>query len=244
MLSFKDFAVLATNKNLKGYEKVGFSESHRQNSEKNIFPDIHQKLNLDNLNKGDKILDIGCGCSKPVYDLIDFCKTKSLELTLIDSKEMLANLPNHNFVTKIDCEFPNCKDSFIEENRNNFDAIIIYSVFHHIFYHSNIFDFLDKSLKLLNIGGGRLLLADIPNFSKKKRFLSSEKGIKFHKEWSKTDEAPKVIWNQLDENQIDDSTVFSILSRYRGMGFETYLLPQQDGLPMNNTREDILIIRN
>ena len=64
-----------------------------------------------------------------------------------------------------------------------------------------------------------MLIGDIPNASKKKRFLSSE---------------PLCI---------DDSVIFSILQRYRSMGCESYLLEQLSGLPMNNTREDILIVK-
>lgn len=52
------------------------------------------------------------------------------------------------------------------------------------------------------------------------------------------------IRNELENGAIDDSLVFSILKRYRNMGCETYLLEQKDGLPMNKTREDILIKRN
>ena len=45
------------------------------------------------------------------------------------------------------------------------------------------------------------------------------------------------------EGKIDDGVLFSILHRYRNSGFETYLLPQGEGLPLSNRREDILIVR-
>lgn len=237
MLSFDDFKKLAKNTELKTCEKVGFDKIYREKTEDNIFEDIANKLNLGG---GSRILDIGCGCSKPVFDMIDFAEKSGNKLFLIDSREMLDNVPNKNFITKIACEFPNCKKL---NDIGPLDYIIMYSVLHHVVYHANYIKFLDKALSLLK-SGGKMLIGDIPNITKKKRFLSSEQGIEFHKKWSNEDEAPEVKWNFLEENQIEDSIVFAILQRYRAMGFETYLLPQKDGLPMNKTREDILIVRN
>ena len=91
--------------------------------------------------------------------------------------------------------------------------------------------------------GGRLLIGDIHNASKKKRFLSSETGRDFHMKWSSSQTCPNVCWNKLEPLCIDDSVIFSILQRYRSMGCESYLLEQLSGLPMNNTREDILIVK-
>ena len=66
--------------------------------------------------------------------------------------------------------------------------------------------------------------------------------MQFHKQWVNADNLPEVTWNnQYDE--IDDSIVLQILLRYRLQGCETYLLPQNDSLPLNNTREDILIVK-
>ncbi len=239
VLSFENFKKLAKNENLKPYEKVGFADVYRKSSEIHIFPDIQEKLSLSS--KLGTILDIGCGCSGPVLDLIKFCENNQRNLILMDSQEMLDNLPNGDY-QKISCEFPNCED-FINTNKNTIESIVIYSVFHHVFHYANIFNFLDNAVSLLK-PHGQLLLADIPNNTKKKRFLSSDDGISFHQNWAKSDTIPEVHWNKLTVSQIDDSIIFSILQRYRSMGYETYLLPQKDGLPMNKTREDILIVRN
>jgi hypothetical protein len=45
----------------------------------------------------------------------------------------------------------------------------------------------------------------------------------------------------VETKKIDDGVVFGILQRYRNFGFDTYLLPQNDNLPIANRREDILI---
>jgi len=186
-------------------------------------------------------MDIGCGCSKPVLMLIEYARMNNHTVYLIDSKEMLDNIKDESFVNKIACEFPLCKE--IELLKAKMDYIIVYSVLHHIVMHSNYISFIDTIVELLT-NGGKVLIADLPNSTKKKRFLSSQNGIKFHQEWSGENTIPNVIWNELEKNLIDDGIIFSILQRYRNMGCETYLLEQKDGLPMNKTREDILIKRN
>ena len=79
--------------------------------------------------------------------------------------------------------------------------------------------------------------------SKRKRFFASDTGVKFHQEFMKTTEIPLVKFNQIEHAQIDDSVVMGIVQRARQQGFDAYLLPQSNSLPMANRREDILIIR-
>jgi hypothetical protein len=43
--------------------------------------------------------------------------------------------------------------------------------------------------------------------------------------------------------KIDDAVVLEILQRARDKGFDAYVVPQSDDLPMANRREDILIVR-
>jgi hypothetical protein len=107
----------------------------------------------------------------------------------------------------------------------------------------NPFYFLDKAVALLK-DGGRLLIGDIPNISKRNRFFASENGLKFHQEFTKSDTKPSYEFNTLIEEKADDSLIFAILMRYRNAGFETYLLEQPTSLPLANRREDILIVRN
>jgi 2-polyprenyl-3-methyl-5-hydroxy-6-metoxy-1,4-benzoquinol methylase len=238
MLSFEDFARLAKDKSLESFEKVGFGAVHRAEKEQFIFPDIKNKLLAEE--NVEIIVDIGCGCSRPVLDLIDFCKIekdKVKELVLVDSKEMLDNIKDETFMKKYAIKFPD-KD-FVKLYKNKVDVIIIYSVLHHICFHQNFIEFLDSAVALLK-EGGRLFIGDIPNVSKKKRFLHSQFGREFHKKFS--GEYPDNI-NCIDfhEKQLYDDLIFMILQRYRLMGFETYLLPQTEKLPLCYTREDILI---
>ena len=89
-----------------------------------------------------------------------------------------------------------------------------------------------------------MLIGDIQNISKKQRFLSSVSGCEFHKKWSHSDSVPDICWNKPEPLCFDDSMVFFILQRYRSMGCGTYLLEQSDDLPLNHTREDILVVKN
>ena len=129
-----------------------------------------------------------------------------------------------------------------EEYKNKIDVILTYSVLHYVFDEGNLFGFLDKSLGLLS-EGGQMLIGDIPNISKRKRFFASPSGVRYHQKFMKTREIPPVNFNILEENKIDDSVIMSIISRSRNAGFDAYLLPQPDILPMANRREDILIVK-
>ena len=105
-----------------------------------------------------------------------------------------------------------------------------------------MFGFLDRSFSLL-AEGGEMLIGDIPNISKRKRFFSTQSGIKFHQHFTGTDEIPKVRFNTLEAGQMDDAAISSIIMRSRCAGFDAYWLPQADDLPMANRREDVLIRR-
>jgi cyclopropane fatty-acyl-phospholipid synthase-like methyltransferase len=239
-LGFEDFRKLAKDDSLSKYEKIGFPDSYRSGKEEFIFHDILAKLS--NLNEeGKTVLDIGPGCSDLPKILIKYCQEKKHALTLVDAPEMLEQLPDDENVEKVAAFYPECPQ-LIELLAGKVDAIICYSVLHYIFVDTSLFRFLDTSLSLL-APGGHMLIGDIPNVSKRKRFFSSETGIRFHQDFMKTTEAPEIQFNQVEHGQIDDAVVMSLLQRARAQGFDAYVLPQDPGLPMANRREDILIVR-
>jgi hypothetical protein len=111
-----------------------------------------------------------------------------------------------------------------------------------VFSEGNVYRFFDLSLSLL-AESGQLLIGDIPNISRRKRFFSSENGARFHQDFMHTTERPQVEFNTLETEQIDDAVLVSLLLRARSAGFDSYLLPQNPALPMANRREDILVTR-
>lgn len=239
-IGFEDFRRLATDDSLSRYERIGFPDSYREGYEQKIFLDIRRKLpNLEKTNKN--VIDIGPGCSELPAMLIDLCRSQKHRLTLIDSAEMLELLPNESFINKVDALYPNCPH-LIDEFKGTIDVILCYSVLHYVLIDTAFFRFLDTSLSLL-APGGQMLIGDIPNISKRKRFFASETGITFHQEFMQTQDKPKVEFNQIEHDQIDDSVIISLLLRARSQGFDAYVLPQDPALPMANRREDILITR-
>lgn len=240
-LTFDSFRKMAKDDSLSRYEKIGFPDEYRMHKETDIFRDLVSKLSNLSL-EGKTVVDIGSGCSDLPGLLIQNAKTHRQKIVMIDSEEMLSHLENEVHVEKVAAYFPQCKD-VLEKYSEKIDVIIIYSVVQYIFAEGNIWNFFDSALKLL-APGGQLLIGDIPNISKRKRFFSSEAGIKFHKDFLKTEELPKVGFNQIEEGQIDDAVVLSLIARARAQGFNAYIVPQPTLLPMANRREDILILRD
>ena len=238
-MTFETFKTMASDKGLSKYEKIGFPDDYREEYEENIFNNINIILRLDR--KGIVFFDIGCGCSELPKLIIKNAIKNRQNLYMVDSEEMLVHLPNKDNIFKTPGKFPD--EISLLEYKNKVDAIVLYSVLQHIVLDMNPFHVIDEAVKLLN-DGGRLLIGDIPNISKRNRFFASNTGLKFHQNFTKMDTDPEYEFNTLIEDKIDDSLVFAILNRYRNAGFETYLLEQPTDLPMGNRREDILIVKN
>lgn len=238
-LGFEDFRRLATAQSLSQYERIGFPNEYRKGKEEHIFGDITRKLR--NLSReGKLVLDIGPGCSGLPLMLIELCRRKEHKLILIDSLEMLDQLPDEPFITKVPAYYPQECGWLFDEYAGQIDVLLTYSVLHYVYAEGNLFGFLDRSLSLLT-DGGEMLIGDIPNISKRKRFFNSPNGIRFHQQFTGTNEIPAVSFNVSEEGQIDDAVMLSLLMRCRNAGYDAYWLPQADELPMANRREDILI---
>lgn len=231
---------MATDPSLSPTEKVGFPEAYRAGKEAAILRDILSKASVLTM-RGKTVLDIGPGCSGLALAVIKHCREQDHDLLLVDSEEMLSQLPSGPGVTKFAAYYPECP-ALINAYQGRIDCVICYSVLHYIFAESNVWRFFDASLALLG-EGGQFLLGDIPNVSKRKRFFSSRNGIEFHKHFMKTDEGPSVQFNIPEAGVIDDSVIMALIQRARLQGFDAYIVPQEPELPMANRREDILITR-
>lgn len=241
-LSFEDFKELAKDESLSVYQKIGFPDEYRKGKEHLILNDIINKLNIRDA-QSKVLLDIGIGCSDLAEYIIELTRTEKMTLLAVDSKEMLDNIEDAEHVKKFYGYFPDQTEELVNKYSNGVDYIICYSIFHYVFYSTCTYRFIDIAVSLLK-PGGKLLLADLPNISKRKRFFSSDTGILFHQNFTETNTLPEVKHLVHEPGQIDDGVVFGILQRYRNFGYETYLLPQNQDLPMANRREDILIVKN
>jgi SAM-dependent methyltransferase len=238
-LTFADFRRMALDGSLPPNERIGFPDSYRAGKDQAIFDDIITKLPALR-DTGKTVADIGCGCSTLPRLLIELCERRGNHLVLIDSEEMLSQLPDSPAAAKRAGSFP--LDQGVDELTGNVDAVLVYSVLHYVFAEGNVWGFIDRALELL-APGGRLLVGDVPNISKRKRFFGSDAGRRFHREFMHTQDDPEVMFNVLEPGAIDDAVVLAIMSRARLAGFDAYVVPQDDELPMSNRREDIIIAR-
>lgn len=238
-LTFDDFRRLAGDDALSRYERIGFPDSYREGKEEAIFEDITSKLTALASTRGKVVLDVGPGCSGLPLMLVELCRRQGHTLLLVDSEEMLARLPDEPFIIKFPAYYPRCEELFAGY-AGRVDVLLCYSVLHYVFAESNLWDFLDASLALL-ADGGQMLVGDVPNVSKRRRFFASPAGVKFHQEFTKTESTPEVVFNRVERGQIDDAVVLSLVARARAEGCDAYVVPQRDDLPMANRREDILI---
>jgi cyclopropane fatty-acyl-phospholipid synthase-like methyltransferase len=240
-LDYESFRRAALDPSLTPNERIGFPDEYRAGREEAILSDIRNKLPLLN-NSGKTVVDIGPGCAKLAHLIIELCGQQGHSLVLIDSLEMLDHLPQLPFVRKVPGCFPCDSKELLSELHECADVLLTYSVFHYVFNEQPWHRFLDGALDLL-APGGEMLIGDIPNVSKRKRFFSSEAGVRFHQAFMQTDTRPEVCFNCMETGQIDDGTVLDIVLRCRIAGYDAYVVPQNEGLPMANRREDILIRR-
>src|SRR5947207_15166730 len=92
-LTFDDFRRMATDESLSRDEKIGFPDAYRAGREEVIWRDITAKLPA--LAGHERVvLDIGPGCSELLQLLIELCRRQGHKLLLVDSAEMLAQLPD------------------------------------------------------------------------------------------------------------------------------------------------------
>jgi hypothetical protein len=237
-LDYAAFARRATDERLSKYQKIGFPDSYRTGFEQDIFADIRAKLTrLDE--RGLNVIDIGPGCSDLPLMMIEHCRLHGHRLRLIDSREMLAQLPDEPFIEKLAGAFPKCRAG-LTDLIGKADVIVSYSVLHHAILNESPFDFVDFGIQLL-APEGAFLIGDIPNDSKRMRFFSSDAGIAFHRRFTGTNADPGAEVSEPRPGNIDDAVVLRLLARARAAGVDAYVLPQPSTLPMHNRREDILL---
>ena len=244
-LTFQDFREMAVAEDLSDNERVGFPDSYRADAVEAILADIATKLPAlaaEGAQTGGVVVDIGCGCGGLAEAIQQRALANGHELVLIDSAEMLARNPDGPGVEKITAQFPEDSDELLQRRGGSCSAVLAYSVLQHTLNRPGVFEFVDAACELL-APGGRLLLADIPNASMRRRFLASDAGYASHREFSGRDERPVVEFNAPTRGEADDAVVFAILARARSSGFHGWVLPQDPRLPMSNRREDILIAR-
>jgi len=237
---FQAFKERAVDPNLSQYEKIGFPDEYRAGKASIIVEDILGKLTVLNGRKR-TLLDVGAGCSDLPLELMRHCDSREHQIVLVDSAEMLDQLPDRSHVTKICGLFPACLEQ-ITATHQTFDAVLVYSVIQYVFAEANLWAFVDSLAGLL-ADGGQLLIGDIPNASRRKRFLASPAGMAHHQQHYGNHPPPDIRFNRLEPGSIDDAVMLGIVGRMRSAGYDAFIVPQGPALPMANRREDILVCK-
>ncbi|GGP18584.1 class I SAM-dependent methyltransferase [Silvimonas iriomotensis] len=240
-LGFEDFRQMAQRDDLSPNEKIGFPKEYRDGFTTAIMEDIQRKLPALDM-AGATIVDVGSGCGDLALALIGIAEAKTQRLVMVDSEEVLKQLPASAVIERSAGLFPESHTQWLAANAGRCDAVLCYSVFQYVYADGNIYRFLDAMLGLL-APGGSLLIGDLPNHSMLQRFLASEAGARYHRQYTGRDEDPAPVFNQLVSGKLDDSVISSVLQRARSAGFHAWVVPQAVNLPMANRREDILITR-
>lgn len=213
----------------------------QENDEKKIFDDILWKLELS---KNDRVLDIGCGPGALLIPASGLVR----EITGIDNENSINRCSE-----KLNSNYPNVELIVGEFNKDDFsklgkfNKIIVYGVLHCLNNLDEVNSFVNKAMSLLSLGG-RLLLGDVPNTSKKNRYINSSNFKSQKKEWASKSKNINTNAEILKSaNQIggfSDVEIMDLLISVRRSGYESFLIPQNENLPYGITREDILITRN
>lgn len=237
-VSFENYQHLAQSSEASNTAVAGRYDFQRE-AERRILPDLLVKLELD---VSDYLLEIGCGPGNLLVPLSSFCANA----TGIDNEGAIARLRNRFAMdTNVSCILGNFLEMELPATR--FDKILIYSVLHCLSNREEVLNFIERALSLLE-SGGRMLLGDVPNVSKKSRFGDSQTGQEMAKKWAEqikdagSSTRPEKFKPDRDMVTFDDALVLDLLAFIRGKGFEAFLLPQPLNLPFGGSREDILVV--
>jgi len=234
-ISYENYALLARSKTNRA-EKAG-RYNIQQNALRRVVLDVATKLEL---RPEHDLLEIGCGTGELLIPISFLVKS----VTGVDHPVVLKALESRFSSENLSCVPGNFLDV---EIKGRFDRVLVYSVVQLLSDEDELLRFVTKAASLLRPAGS-MLIGDFPNLDKKARFLSTEAGRAFEKEWklelART--GGRDLPDLVPDNQFvrcDDPTLCRMVAHLRKEGLDTYLLPQSPKLPFGRTREDVLATR-
>jgi SAM-dependent methyltransferase len=237
--SFENYAAIAQTLTVKDTEIAGRYEFQAA-AERLIVPDVLRKLDICN---EDSLIEIGCGTGNLLIPLSYFVAQASG----LDNFGVIGRLKSRIGGASQMCLY---EGDFLTTSipLTSFSKVLIYSVIHYLEDESAVIAFVDKALQLIK-PGGRLLIGDVPNLDKKKRFSETKRGIALSKQWQNQVHAAgphpmSLLPRDTSLVKITDRLIVGLIEHGRSKGFESYVLSQPPELPFGNTREDLLFIAN
>jgi 2-polyprenyl-3-methyl-5-hydroxy-6-metoxy-1,4-benzoquinol methylase len=235
-ISFENYGLKA--KQSSSYLQIASRFEFMEESENFIIHDILEKLKLE---KKDNIIDIGCGAGNITIPLNSFVS----HTTCIDHRYCLDRLNSRLDKSK---SFKLIPGNFIDlKIKKTFDKMLCYSVIHYLKDEKEMWDFILKAIYLLK-PGGLALFGDLPNKSKKERFINTKFGKKIDSEYKKSlknNNLNKTDFVNLSKDvelvDLNDESILRLVKKIRDEGFNAYLLDQPPQLSLSYTREDILV---
>lgn len=228
--------------------RVGRPESAKE-KESLIVAEIFRILDLSEPNLS--LIDIGCGAGFIALNLVDFAVKNKARITFVDIESVIDLLEadiNRKFgeipagIDFIRGVFPD-----ISMPQEKYSRVLSYSVLH---YPDDPEDFIDRAVSLL-APGGKLFIGDIPNKSKRGRFLASNFGREFEAKYQNKPLQEIPVFNshhdfvKMDSvgetNILDDSFLLRVMEKYRNQGLDVFIQEQKKDLPMSFTREDLIM---
>lgn len=206
----------------------------QQVAERGILLDVVSKLDI---HPEDTVLDIGCGVGLLAGPLSFMVSS----VPGIDHPEVVEVLRTRcPGVEALPGDFRE-----VDLGDRRFTKIITYGVVQNLPDEVAVMSFLQKALQHLH-PGGRLLVGDMPNVDKKRRFRSTRFGAEFEQMWASRDGSTSMIGESqlLPESrriEFTDEVVATIFRQVRSWGYDAFVLPQPEHLPWGFTREDLLI---
>jgi 2-polyprenyl-3-methyl-5-hydroxy-6-metoxy-1,4-benzoquinol methylase len=209
-------------------------------AQRRIVADVVSKLEL---RPEDRLLEIGCGIGALLVPL-SFLVAEATGLDHPSCIERLQGTFRGENLTLVAGDFLDAKGP-LETTRAKFDKILCYSVLHSLADEAEVSIFVAKAIRLL-APGGRALFGDLPNKSRKQRFLASPAGKAFEREWRKRLRKEKIPALPDDPRLVrfDDNSLLRMCGECRRQGLEAYILPQPVDLPFGHTREDLLVVNS
>ena len=231
-ISFENFGARA-RADLSYSEKAG-RHGFQQAAEARMADDVAAKMRLG---PDDTLLEIGCGTGNLLLPIA----SRVARATGIDHPDCIASLRSRPGAERLELLEGNFLDLSIGRR---YSRVLVYSVIHYLGSLDEAKAFLSRAAGML-APGGLLMVGDIPNEDRRRRFLDTPEGKRVAEEHARLraqSGAPSPAGLAPDPHlvRLDDAAVAALCRHLEAEGLVPRVVPQPPDLPFGHTREDLL----